>query len=243
MAFEKASKVVANIISEWEKRGALGEEEQEPNETVVQSILQGKYRILFGPRFITKTFDNYEIYGSKAQANKMKVYLEISKRYAIKVHEVYKKGYSLAFVGNSGTGKNHLVYSIAREILKAGYELEIKTFLEIAREIKSSWDHTSAENESSIINKYAFVDFLILEEIGVQYNSTSEKVFLFEILDKRYKYCKPYILTSNLSEKEFREYIDFDGHDRIWDRLHETGKILYFDWTSYRQRREEQRTN
>ena len=58
---------------------------------------------------------------------------------------------------------------------------------------------------------------------------------LFQILNHRYEWNLPYILTSNLPVKEFRRYIDFDGSERIWDRLNEQGKILVFDWESYRK--------
>jgi len=221
---------LGEVLKTWE--GRVPETgEGEPEESARRRILRAKNEALFGPRFADKTFENYVVYSGKKQEN----CVSVCRSYASKLPEVARKGYTLTLVGNPGTGKNHLAYAIGRAVLGADYGLEVVTFLKVMRRIKTAWT-THEEREQEIIDCYSRVPFLILEEIGVQYGSETEKIFLFEILDTRYKLCKPYVLTSNLDQGEFRKYLDFDGHARIWDRLYETGTILYFDWESYRGR-------
>lgn len=72
---------------------------------------------------------------------------------------------------------------------------------------------------------------LILDEVGVQFGSESEKIILFEILNERYLNMKPTILISNLNPAALQEYVG----ERVMDRMRENGGIiLKFDWKSHR---------
>ena len=42
-------------------------------------------------------------------------------------------------------------------------------------------------------------DLLILDEVGVQFGSETEKMILFEIINGRYEQLKPTIVISNLA--------------------------------------------
>ena len=71
----------------------------------------------------------------------------------------------------------------------------------------------------------------MLDEIGLQHGSESEKIILFEILNERYMQCKPTILISNLDIKDLKEYIT----ERIIDRMRDGGgQKIVFDWESNR---------
>jgi DNA replication protein DnaC len=110
-----------------------------------------------------------------------------------------------------------------------GYSIVCKYFYDLMDEIKD-WEIRSLD----IINACKRTEFLIIQEIGLQFDTVNERKVLFQILNYRYENNLPFILTANLPMKEFRKYIDFDGYERIWDRLNKQGKILVFDWESYR---------
>lgn len=79
---------------------------------------------------------------------------------------------------------------------------------------------------------YTDKDLLIIDEVGVQFGSESEKIILFEIINERYEQMKPTILISNLSEDELSRYVG----ERIIDRMREgKGAVINFDWESYRK--------
>lgn len=196
-----------------------------------EKILKTKYKQLYGRRFQDATLDNYNVYCSE-----QKGVLDICKAYCEiipKIHSYDK--YDLILVGNTGTGKSHLTYSIAKKVLDHTNEMIIVKFIEIMRRIKTAWSMHN-EREQSIIDEYSNVQFLFLEEIGIGYGTENEKLFLFEILDNRYKRKLPTIITSNLSSEQFKAYIDSEGIDRVWSRLNETALILEFTWESHRVR-------
>jgi len=212
------------------ERVLLGDQPQgEPYDH--EKFLKSKYRQLYGKRFQDSTLDNYICYCPEQED-----ILLTCKAYADSIPELHKYNkYDMILVGNTGTGKSHLAYAIAKEVLRHTNRFIIVKFIEIMRRIKTAWSMHN-EREQSIIDEYSNIDFLFLEEIGIGYGTENEKIFLFEILDNRYKQKLPTIITSNLSSEDFQKYIDSDGINRVWSRLNETAVILDFNWESYRVR-------
>lgn len=77
-----------------------------------------------------------------------------------------------------------------------------------------------------------FPDLLILDEVGVQFGSDTEKLMLFDILNERYERRHPTILMSNLPRDEVSAYLG----ERVFDRLREDGgEFISFTWESHRK--------
>ncbi len=75
------------------------------------------------------------------------------------------------------------------------------------------------------------MDLLIIDEVGSQFGSDTEKLFIFEIIDGRYQEMKPTILISNLDINGIKESIG----ERCVDRLREGGgSMIAFNWESSR---------
>lgn len=193
-----------------------------------EQIMAERYLNAFGKRFASVTLDGFEAQVDGQQKAKV-----LCEKYVENLEEYHDKGVGLLFVGNVGTGKSHLAYAVMKEALKKNFTCEVKKFIEIAREIKDAWN-TRTTTETEIIKRYSYWDFLLIEEIGVQYNTANEKVILYDIVEQRYIAQRPTILTSNLGPKELKEYLDFDGKQRVWSRLREVSLIKYFDWEDYR---------
>lgn len=232
---------IAQLRATAEFNGKLVEEdgeeqfELEPEAPTQADIYRQKDPILFGPRFANADFESYSVYaGAKQQRVK-----DICSSYADSLEVLDKHNRNCLFMcGNSGTGKNHLAYAIGRRAVRLGKSVEVVPFIDILRQIKSSWGRRDGETEKEIVDRYVNTDFLILEELGISYKTANEKIILFNILDGRYKLQRPTIYTTNLTQEEFREFADFDGKERVWDRILETCVVLHFDWESYRRRRE-----
>lgn len=83
-----------------------------------------------------------------------------------------------------------------------------------------------------MIEHHVRPDLLVIDEIGVQFGTETEKMILFDILNARYEQVKPSILISNLAIEELKTYIGERVLDRMWEG---GGSILAFTWDSYRK--------
>lgn len=178
------------------------------------------------PRFAHCTFESY-LHTSRKQ----QLALSICHDYAKNFKDNLGKGKCLVFQGSVGTGKTHLACSIARYISQNGYSSLLVTVFELIGRIRAAWNRNSIESETEIIAGFAEVDLLILDEVGIQYGTESEKITLFQVIDARYRAMKPTIIISNLQVNEVQEYLG----KRAYDRLRENGgSLVTFEWASYR---------
>lgn len=158
--------------------------------------------------------------------------LDFAKQYADEFDEVLKTGRCALFVGKPGTGKTHLATGIALAAM-ANWNAStlFTTTMRALRRVKDTWVRGSVETESEAIEALVFPDLLILDEVGIQFGSDTERMILFDVLNARYESRKPSLLLSNLMVAEVRDFLG----ERIFDRLREDGgKVIVFDWPSHR---------
>lgn len=129
-------------------------------------------------------------------------------------------------IGNTGTGKTQLATSLAIEFMKKGINCLYTTVLDIMLKIKRSWKDKSDLCEDEVIDRYSSKNILIIDEVGVQFESETERLYITKIIDNRYNNLLPTILIGNVTIKELNNIIG----DRAIRRIKENGKILIFDW-------------
>ena len=157
--------------------------------------------------------------------------LEFANDYAENFAGIMKTGRSAVLVGKPGTGKTHLAVGIGLSIMERGHTALFTTAMRALRRVKETWSKAAEETERQAIEALVFPDLLILDEVGVQFGSDTEKLILFDVLNERYEQRKPTLLLSNLTVPEVRDYLG----ERIFDRLREDGgRIVVFDWQSHR---------
>lgn len=179
---------------------------------------------MLSPRFKDKHFDNY-LPKSDAQ---LKI-LRSCKNFVERYHENPKQTVGMIFCGNPGTGKNHLASAIIQEfIFRLDKTALMTTALKIVRAIKESW--VEKEKESKVIQRFNSPDLLVIDEVGVQFGSLTEQLYLTEIINDRYEYLRPTIILTNLNVEELK----LELGDRVIDRFKEGGNCLIFDWESFR---------
>lgn len=161
--------------------------------------------------------------------------LEFATAYAAGFAEAMASGKSALFLGKPGTGKTHLAIGIGLEIMrqKETRSVYFTTVIRAIRRIKDTWSRGAAESESEAISDLTFPSLLILDEVGIQYGSDTEKMILFDVLNDRYENRKPTLLLSNLALDDVKAYLG----ERVFDRLREDGgEVVTFDWGSHRGR-------
>jgi len=144
---------------------------------------------------------------------------------------------SLIMLGSVGTGKTHLAVSIARESTKLGKTPKITTLTNMIRHIRSTWgnklrdDYGHIISEDEVLEIYEDAELLVIDEIGSQYGSDNEKVIITELINTRYNNMLPTIIIGNITLSEATDYLGI----RVIDRLKDGGKIMVFDWDSFRK--------
>ena len=184
-------------------------------------------RACIPPRFADRTLKNYV---AKTPAQQQA--LAFATAYADDFDQVLKTGRCAMFVGNIGTGKTHLAAGIALRLMRRDSRCVLfSSVMQAVRSIKETWRKDSGMSEAQAIAELVRPDLLILDEVGVQFGSETEKLLMFEVLNERYGARKPTLLMSNLSLEEVKAYLG----ERIFDRLREDGgEAVAFDWSSHR---------
>ena len=172
-------------------------------------------------RNLGKTFDDY-ICQTKEQQQ--------AKDSCISFMQSFPAENNLLMLGGVGTGKTLLASAMLETIVDTK-KCRIAKVSKIMRSFKGSWDKDSDYTEDDVSDYYIGLDLLIIDEVGTQFGSEMEKLFMFEIIDGRYQDMKQTILISNLDVKGVGEVIG----ERCLDRLRDCGgSMVAFNWGSNR---------
>lgn len=177
-----------------------------------------------GKRFLGMTFKDY-----KPVCNHAGEVLAECREFA----ESFKadSGRNLIMAGATGTGKNMLSSVIGQEVIRSSFSFLHTTAIKIVRRYKDSWI-SKAETERDVLKYFLAPDLLAIDEIGVQFGSDTEQLYLTELINDRYEAMKSTILISNLTVKQIEDTL---GHRSV-ERFHENGsRVLIFNWQSYRK--------
>lgn len=186
-------------------------------------------RTAIPPRFAHCTFETFAV-----ELPEQKTALSACREYAADFQKLYSRGVCMVLRGNVGTGKNHLACAIARQVSEQGYSSLLVTVSEILQRIRSTWGRNLPENDGEIIDRFADVNLLILDEVGRQYGTDAEKLDLFKVIDARYRAMRPTMVISNLSPVKICDYLGEAAYDRLREN---DGRLVNFDWMSHRGRR------
>lgn len=169
------------------------------------------------------TFRNYEVI-CQGQRDA----LELARSYAMNFGTGFA---SFVFSGNPGTGKNHLAAAIGNHLMNQGKTVLIVTVPDLLGRFRACYDGNGTESE--LLDELTRVDLLILDEVGIQRDTTHEKVILNQVIDRRLASLRPMGVLTNLGHAELLGVLGA----RILDRLQmDNGQWINFDWGSYRSK-------
>ncbi len=155
------------------------------------------------------TFENYE--GEENQS------LMIAKNFVEDYEKMKKENIGLLFYGSVGSEKTYLACSIANSLIEQ-YQISVKirNFAQIINELqKSSFDFDKNAYIESLVN----TSVLILDDLGIERDTSYAKEQVYNIVNSRYLKQKPTIFTTNLSYDTIQNCKDSVEYQRIYSRI------------------------
>lgn len=137
---------------------------------------------------------------------------------------------TLTLIGQPGTGKTHLGAAMVLETIERGKRARYTTFRDLIRTLRATWRRDADSTEDEVINGFAYVPLLVIDEIGVGFGTEAEAAQLFDVIDRRYQLSNPLVLISNLAVPDLREALG----DRLFDRIREASQVVPCNWLSHR---------
>lgn len=143
--------------------------------------------------------------------------LSLAQRFVNGFEKAWDGGYGLIFLGTCGTGKTHLACAIMIELIRKykGFYPKYYRASAIFTAVRDTYRNGSSTTEEEAINYFSGLSLLVIDEIGVQKGSDSERRILFSILENRMSSKLPTILITNLNAKDLEELVG----ERLYDRI------------------------
>ena len=155
------------------------------------------------------TFDNYK-------GEKDKSYI-IAKNYVKEYEQMKKENIDLLFCGTVGSGKTYLACCIANALIEEYMiRVKIRNFAQIINDLqKSGFDLDKNDYIESLTN----VSVLILDDLGIERDTSYAKEQVYNIVNSRYLKQKPTIFTTNLPYEKIQNSDDGVEYERIYSRI------------------------
>lgn len=156
-----------------------------------------------------QTFDNYI-------GNETKAYT-IAKNYAKDFEAMKKDNVGLVFIGTVGSGKTFLASAIANELIETKQiRVKLRNFAQVINDLqKGGFDLDRNEYIRNLVS----VPLLILDDLGIERDTTYAKEQVYQIVNSRYLEHKPTIFTTNLSLENITSSSESMEYQRIYSRI------------------------
>ncbi len=194
-----------------------------------QCIKEGnkyKYRIKNARFPVIKTLDTFEFNQKRLPDLNKDVVMELA------TCKFIEDKRNVVAIGNSGTGKTHLLTAICIEAITKGYTVK---FIRASDLVTQMTEAASEKHLTQYIKKINTCNILFIDELGFLSFDTAGASLLFQIFAARYE-TKSTLVTSNL---EFSKWVTFLAKDEqmasaLIGRLVDRSTILNMNGENYR---------
>lgn len=174
---------------------------------------------------IIKTLDTFEFNTAKLPYLKQEQVLELS------LCDFIKARTNICAIGNSGTGKTHLLTALGMEAIRKGYSVRFYRACDLATQLAEA---QSEKRLNGMLKTLQKCQLLYVDELGYMTLDQKSAQLLFQVLAGRYE-VRSTMITSNL---EFSKWPNFIGDPimatALVDRLVHRSAILNMNGEGYR---------
>src|SRR5262245_46732620 len=142
-----------------------------------------------------------------------------------------KAGQPLCLIGDSGTGKSHLLIALGTAAAEAGYRVRYTLASKLVNELVEAADDKQL---SKTIGRYGRVDLLCLDELGYMELDRRGAELLFQVLTEREETASVAIASNESFSGWTKTFTDPRLCAAIVDRLTFGGNIIETGTDSYR---------
>ncbi len=134
------------------------------------------------------------------------------RRYVDQWEQFKENGTGLLFYGTVGTGKTYFGCAIVNALLKKRVRATVTNFPRLLNLLQA------AREKQSLIDHLQTYDLLVIDDLGVERDSTFAAEQVYSVIDARARSGLPLVITTNLTRKEMREPGTMQ-YKRIYDRI------------------------
>ena len=142
-----------------------------------------------------------------------------------------RRGEPLCLIGDSGTGKSHLLIALGTAAAMKGYRVKYTLATRLVNELVEAADDKTL---TKTINRYGRVDLLIIDELGYMSLDTRGAELLFQVLTEREEKNSIAIASNESFAGWTKTFTDPRLCAAIVDRLTYGGTIIETGTNSYR---------
>jgi DNA replication protein DnaC len=142
-----------------------------------------------------------------------------------------RRGEPLCLIGDSGTGKSHLLIALGTAAAMKGYRVKYTLATRLVNELAEAADDKTL---TKTITRYGRVDLLIIDELGYMSLDTRGAELLFQVLTEREEKNSIAIASNESFAGWTKTFTDPRLCAAIVDRLTYGGTIIETGTTSYR---------
>lgn len=137
---------------------------------------------------------------------------------------------NIVFIGPAGVGKSHLADALCYNMIsQQGIPTTRITCFDLIEKLKKH------RNKYSLLNYYASIRILCLDELGYVFPSQDQANDIFQIISKRSEIL-PTIITTNLVPSAWGKIFESATATAILDRLSFKGTFITCEGRSYRRK-------
>jgi len=137
---------------------------------------------------------------------------------------------NLVIIGPAGVGKSHVAAALCHDAVMRGKQTVFTSLFDLTAKL------SKAKNIYSLIDYYARMPILCLDELGYVIPSKEQADAIFQIVSKRSE-TGTSIITTNLVPSDWGKIFDTATASAILDRLSLNGRFITFEGRSYRSKK------